>query len=149
MSSIATELGVAGFVRGTRLLTPNGYVPVEIFKPGDPIIARLGIRRAVRRAGRRDVEIRCPEDWPVIVLPGAMGVGIPSRPVRLSPLHAVFVDHALVPAMHLVNGVTIRREQRATVSYFQIDLDRHDVLLSEGLLVENATNAAYAVQTSQ
>jgi hypothetical protein len=44
--------------------------------------------------------------------------------------------------MHLVNGVTILREQRATVSYFQIDLDRHDVLLSEGLLVESATNAA-------
>ncbi len=131
---------MACFAGGTRLLTPNGYVAVEAFKPGDPIITRLGIRRAVRWIGRRNVELGArarQELRPVLVLPSAMGPGIPSRAVRLSPSHAVFIEDVLVPVMHLVNGATILRERRAAVTYYHIELDRHDVLMAEGLPVES------------
>ena len=132
---------MACFARGTRLLTPNGYVPVEDFKPGDPIITRLGIRRAVRWIGRRNMELglQARQDArPILVLPGAMGPGMPSRQVRLSPSHAVLIDGVLVPVMHLVNGATVLREpKRGTVTYFHIELDRHDLLMAEGLPVES------------
>jgi hypothetical protein len=132
---------MACFARGTRLLTPNGYVPVEAFKPGDPVITRLGIRRAVRWIGRRDLAVdpKARQDMrPVLVQPGAFGLHQPSRPVRLSPSHAVFVDGVLVPVRHLVNGATILREGRGgMVTYFHIELDRHDVLMAEGLPVES------------
>jgi len=137
---------MAGFVRGTRLLTPNGYVPVEAFKPGDPIITRLGIRRAVRWIGRRSIELGMQarqEMRPVLVLPGAMGPGTPSRAIRLSPAQAVSIDDVLVPVMHLVNGATILREQRASVTYFHIELDRHDMLISDGLPVESYVAARF------
>lgn len=132
---------MACFVQGTRLLTPNGYVPVEAFKPGDPIITRLGVRRAVRWIGRRRMEagLKARQDTrPVVVLPGALGPLRPGKPVRLSPSHAVFVDGVLVPVMHLVNGATILREKTlGAVTYFHIELDRHDVLMAEGLEVES------------
>jgi hypothetical protein len=132
---------MACFARGSRLLTPNGYVPVEAFKPGDPVITRLGIRRAVRWIGRRNlaVDLKARQDMrPVLVQPGAFGLHQPSRPVRLSPSHAVFVDGVLVPVRHLVNGATILREgSGGMVTYFHIELDRHDVLMAEGLPVES------------
>jgi Hint domain len=132
---------MACLAQGTRLLTPNGYVPVEAFKPGDPIITRLGIRRPVRWIGRRrmQADLKGRQDMrPVVVLPGALGPLRPGKPVRLSPSHAVFVDGVLVPVMHLVNGATILREKGlGAVSYFHIELDRHDVLMAEGLEVES------------
>ena len=132
---------MACFAQGTRLLTPNGYVPVEAFKPGDPIITRLGVRRAVRWIGRRRMEagLKPRQDMrPVVVLPGALGPLRPGKPVRLSPSHAVFVNGVLVPVMHLVNGATILREMTlGAVTYFHIELDRHDILMAEGLEVES------------
>jgi hypothetical protein len=132
---------LACFTSGTRLLTPNGYIPVEHLKPGDPVITRLGFRRAVRWIGRstREPGPKAPREVrPVTVLPGAFGPNLPSRPVRLSPSHAIFVEGVLVPAMHLVNGATILQDQkRGKLYYYHVELDRHDVLMAEGLPVES------------
>ncbi len=130
---------MACFARGTRLLTPSGYVPVEMFKPGDPIITHAGARKPVRWVGRR-VETGCRGQGdmrPVVVLPDALGEGCPSREIRLSPSHAVFLHGVLVPVMHLVNGATIIRERKnGAVTYYHIELDRHDLVLADRLPVE-------------
>jgi hypothetical protein len=58
--------------------------------------------------------------------------------VLLSPDHAGLVDGLLVPARLLVNGATIAWEvDLAAVIYYHVELDRHDVLLAEGLPVES------------
>ncbi len=125
------------FARGTRLLTPNGYRPVETLRPGDPIITAAGQRRPVRWVGWRTLDLAAAGDArPVLIMPGAFGPGLPVRPLRLSPLHAVFADGVLVPALHLVNGATIRREPAAATTYFHIELDRHDIVLAEALPCE-------------
>jgi hypothetical protein len=56
--------------------------------------------------------------------------------VRLSPLHAVFIDDVLVPALHLVNGATIIQEPQPAATYYHLELDRHDVILAEGMPAE-------------
>jgi hypothetical protein len=43
----------------------------------------------------------------------------------------------LIPVTHLVNGVTIRRERKAAATYYHVELDRHDILLAEGLECES------------
>jgi hypothetical protein len=43
----------------------------------------------------------------------------------------------LVPVRHLVNGVTILHEAAAAMTYYHVELDRHDVLLAEGLPCES------------
>jgi hypothetical protein len=133
------------FVRGSRLLTPNGYRPVEALKPGDALITAAGDRRAICWIGRRVMDFlptRAEPALPVIIAPGAFGPNRPLRPLRLSPLHAIYVDGVLVPVTHLVNGATIRRETgRAAVTYFHVELDRHNIILAEGLACETYLDA--------
>ncbi len=128
------------FARGTRLLTPTGYRPVQALAPGDALITLRGGRRQIRWIGRRTLDFastRARAALPVLIMPGAFGRGQPVRPLRLSPLHAVFWDGVLVPAVHLVNGATILREAAgAAVTYHHVELDRHDVVLAEGLPCE-------------
>ncbi len=126
------------FARGTRILTPNGYRPVEVFSPGDPVVTLDGAVRPVRWIGHRTLDlVDEPRARPVLFAPGALGAKMPARPVLLSPLHAVFINGVLVPALHLVNGATITQEQNAATTYYHLELDRHDILLAEGMAAES------------
>ncbi len=126
------------FGHGTRILTPNGYRPVQDFAPGDPVVTLDGAVRAVGWIGRRTLDLADePRARPVLFAAGALGENVPSRPVLLSPLHGVFVGGVLVPALHLVNGATITQTQKAASTYFHLELDRHDILLAEGMAAES------------
>jgi hypothetical protein len=124
------------FARGTRLLTPSGYRPIETFDPGDLVVTRDGVSRPISWIGRRTMDLDDPDDQPIRFAPGAIARFVPARPVTLSPLHAVFLDGVLVPALHLVNGATIRRDAQGAVTYYHIELDRHDIVLAEAMPVE-------------
>jgi hypothetical protein len=128
------------FARGTRLLSPSGYRPVEELRPGDPLITASGERRPVRWIGWRTLDLGpapARNALPVLIMPGAVGPGRPHRVLRLSPLHCVYADGVLIPVTHLVNGATIIRERAAAATYFHVELDRHDILLAEGLECES------------
>ncbi len=129
------------YARGTRLLTPHGYRPVEDLKPGDPLITASGAAKPVRWIGRRTLDLgqrAAKAAFPVVILPGAFGPGLPARLLRLSPLHCVYADGVLIPATHLVNGATIIRDTTAkATTYYHVELDRHDILLAEGLPCES------------
>ncbi len=133
------------FARGTRLLTPHGYRAVELFAPGDPVVTATGARRAVRWIGRRTIDLGRQtgiDAYPVVISAGAFGPAKPARAVKLSPLHAVYAQGVLVPALHLVNGATITQEKKpAAVTYYHIELERHDLLLAEGLPCESYFDA--------
>jgi hypothetical protein len=133
------------FARGTGLLTPHGYRAVETLKPGDPLITAKGVRRPVRWIGRRTLDLgpkAARFARPVLIMPDAFGPGLPARMLRLSPLHCVYADGVLVPVTHLVNGATIRREDDAVaMTYYHVELDRHDILLAEGLPCESYFDA--------
>jgi hypothetical protein len=55
----------------------------------------------------------------------------------LSPDHALHVGGALIPVRHLLNGASVRQEAWPSVTYWHVELDRHDVLLAEGLPAES------------
>ena len=126
------------FAEGTRILTRTGEVPVEQLAPGDDVVAVLAAQLLpVIWVGRRTVdctaEDRPAEMWPFLVRAHAFGPGRPHRDLYLSPDHAIHVDGMLVPVRYLENGTTIRRERRDSVTYYHVELARHDILLSEGL----------------
>ena len=129
------------FVRGTGILTPHGYRPVEALRPGDPVINAAGERRPVRWVGWRTLDLAAGAAQaarPVIILPGAFGPGKPFKTLRLSPLHCIYAQGVLIPVTHLVNGATILRDETApAMTYYHLELDRHDVLLAEGLACES------------
>jgi hypothetical protein len=68
---------------------------------------------------------------------GAFGSGLPHRDLFLSPDHAVFVDAVLIPIRYLINGRSVVQEPRDEATYWHVELDRHDVILAEGLPCES------------
>jgi hypothetical protein len=126
------------FARGTGILTPSGYRPVESFSPGDEVICHGGVARRLVWTGHRTLDLTASSrDNPIRFAAGSLGPGVPARPVRLSPLHAVFFDGVLVPACHLVNGATITRETPGAVTYYHLELARHGILLADGMPAES------------
>lgn len=129
------------FLAGTRIATTEGDIPVQALRVGDRILLASGGDRAVVWIGQRDVQCaRHPVPAtvrPIRVLPGALGDGVPTRALFLSPDHALFLDGVLIPVKHLVNGRSIRQIRRTRARYFHVELDRHDVLLAEGAPAES------------
>ncbi|MGX5775464.1 Hint domain-containing protein [Methylorubrum zatmanii] len=131
------------FVTGTRIATQRGEVPVEALLVGDLALTAEGGLRPVVWIGQRHVEWPAPGQAPVRIRAGAFGQA-PSRDLYLSPGHPVLVGAGadgeggvLVPVMCLVNGTTIARMTPAPVTYWHVELDRHDILLAEGLPAES------------
>jgi hypothetical protein len=140
-SSGQSVVEVACFASGTGIATARGRVPVEALREGMLVLTASGRLAPVRWIGQRRTDLRRhprPHDvMPVRVMAGAFGPPLPSRDLCLSPDHAVFVDGVLVPVRHLINGVSIVQETRATVTYWHVELDRHDVILAEDLPCES------------
>ena len=126
------------FAEGTSLLTRQGEIPVENLNPGDDLVAVLaGQLLPVVWVGRRTVDCAAEKHpagmWPIRIRAHAFGPGRPHRDLWLSPDHAVHVDGMLVPVRYLENGATILRERRDRITYYHVELARHDIVLSEGL----------------
>jgi hypothetical protein len=60
-----------------------------------------------------------------------------ARDLWLSPDHAVFANGVLIPVKFLINRTSIAQAPRDDVTYYHIQVTRHDVLLAEGLPVES------------
>jgi hypothetical protein len=138
----------ACYATGTRIRTARGDVPVEALRVGDRAVTASGAYRPITWIGRRHLDAAFvtahPNTRPVRVLAGAFGAGLPARTLFLSSGHPVLVaadaDNAggvLVPIMCLINGTSIARVIVATVTYWHVELDRHDLLLAEGLAAES------------
>jgi hypothetical protein len=133
------------FVAGTEILTPSGNVPVQAIAVGQEVIALVdGGRRSrpVKWVGYRRLALdrRANESGlgPIRIRRGAMAEGIPARDLLVSPPHCLFIDGKLIPAKLLVNDMTIVRETALTsVEYYHIELDRHAVLIAEGVESES------------
>ncbi|MBV9859867.1 MAG: Hint domain-containing protein [Alphaproteobacteria bacterium] len=132
---------MACYCRGSRIATMRGEVAVEALRVGDIAITASGAQRPVTWLGSRRVDCTrhpAPQDvWPVCVTAGAFGDGLPRRDLWLSPGHNVFSAGVLIDIQRLVNGRTIYQQPRATVQYWHVELDRHDILLAEGLPAES------------
>lgn len=129
------------YCRGARLLAENGYVAVERLQVGDRLVTAAGALRPICWIGHRVLDCRRHRDpcavWPVRVATGAFGERLPSRDLWLSPGHCVAVDDVLIPIRYLMNGRSIAQVETATVEYWHIELDEHDILLAEGLPAES------------
>lgn len=130
---------VACFCAGARILTARGEVPVERLGPDDRVVTISGRLVRVRFVGHCRVR---GGERPVRIAAHAFGAGTPHRALFLSSDHAVAIDGAdgpaLVPVRHLVNGATIAfTPVVAPCTYSHVELDRHELILAEGLPVES------------
>jgi hypothetical protein len=140
-----------GFMAGTRIRTPGGVVAVEALRPGDPVLTADGRVDVVRRLGRQTVSTLSTDPAgvpPIRLRAGALGEGMPSRDLLLSPHHAVLIEGVLVRAGALVNGGSIVRcaDLPASVVYHQVEPAGHALILAEDVpaaTVPDADEALY------
>jgi hypothetical protein len=132
---------VSCFRRGTAIMTQAGEVAVEDLREGDLVQTHAGDAVKVIWIGHRHIDCRRHprprEIWPVRIRAGSFGDARPHRDLWLSPDHAVFVDGALIPVKHLINGGSIAQMAMDEVTYHHVELRCHDVLLAEGLPAES------------
>ncbi|MGB0497587.1 MAG: Hint domain-containing protein [Rubricella sp.] len=136
------------FTAGARIETPSGAVAIETLRPGDIVITAEG-PRPVRWIGQRRIVAPRGRLAPVVFARGSIAPGVPVRETRLSPQHRVLLDgpqcellfaapEVLVPAIHLVNGSTIRQDEAmAEVTYVHLMLDSHTTLTVDGMRSES------------
>lgn len=133
------------FASGTRIRTPRGDVAVEQLTEGEAVVVVTPdgqVARPVRWIGHRRVNLRAHRR-PVLAAPvhvrrGAIAPGLPCRDLVLSPDHCLYLQGRLVPVKLLINDGTIWQDRDAAcVTYYHIELDRHGILLAEGLPVES------------
>jgi T5SS/PEP-CTERM-associated repeat protein len=136
-----TDIVLACFAAGTRLVGPSGSVAVEEVRVGDLLGTASGGPRRVVWVGQRTLDCRLhprpAEVQPVRVRAGAFAPAVPGRDVLLSPDHALFVEGSLIPVRYLINGRSIAQEPASRITYCHVELASHDVLLAEGLPCES------------
>ncbi len=144
----ATDLivtDISCYAAGTRIRTTRGEIAVERLREGDLALTISGRAQPIRWIGRRHVDFRRHPNrqriLPVRIAAHAFGQGLPRRALLLSPDHAVFVEDVLIPIRHLVNGTTVAQIERTTITYYHVELPRHDVLLAEGMPAESYLEA--------
>jgi hypothetical protein len=139
------SLAVACFVRGTLIRTVRGEMPVESLMMDDEVVTLDGSARPIKWIGRRTFSTRfikaSSRIVPVLVRADALAPGVPSRDLRVSPEHALWVDGVLVPAGDLLNGRTILRDVSGdTIDYYHIELDEQSLIYADGAPAETYVN---------
>jgi T5SS/PEP-CTERM-associated repeat protein len=145
--NVATSGGLSGetitpacFVSGTRIATPDGEVAIEDLRVGDSVLTESGQSAAIIWRGFRHVVCAHHPDpklvWPVCIKAHAFAACVPTRDLWLSPDHAIFDGSVLIPIKHLINGVSIFQVRRESVTYWHLELARHDIILANNLPTE-------------
>lgn len=150
------------FADGTFLATPSGNTPIEQLRAGDLVeTADRGpqpITWAYSHTWTAAEIARSPNLAAVLIRAGALGVGLPSKDLRLSQQHRVLIKGAiaqrmfgasevLVPAKSLLTlpGVSLDFPE-TDVTYFHIMLDQHEVVFSNGVPSESLFLGAQAIE---
>ncbi len=118
----------------------------SLLKIGHRVWTGAGTLQPIKWIGSRRVDCRRHPDpakvWPVRVEANAFHESVPHRTLFLSPDHAVFAEGVLIPIKHLINGTTVVQKTNDEVTYWHVELERHDVILAEGLPCESYLNTA-------
>jgi hypothetical protein len=141
------------FTPGTRLRTETGDIAIEDLSPGDRILTRDDGPQDVIWSGHRRMSgarlFAMPDQRPIRLRRGALGVDRPEDDLIVSPEHRVLVTgraaqdlwgetEVLVRAADLVGDryITVDHSLRETW-YIHLMLERHQVIWANGLEVES------------
>ncbi|MEM1064481.1 MAG: Hint domain-containing protein [Pseudomonadota bacterium] len=141
------------FTPGVRIETAAGPRPIETLAPGDLIVTRDRCLRPLRWLGSTEVApqrlVEAPAFRPVRINKGALGPNRPNRDLVVSQQHRILLTgwraellfgeaEVLTAAVHLIDGRSIRLDQRASgVTYLHLLFDRHEVIYANRLATES------------
>lgn len=135
--------GFACYVTGTKIATIDGLVEIDQLETGDRVLTRDHGFQPIIWVGRSeiiDVRAVCP----VRIKAGALGQGMPSDDLLVSPQHRMVVrspiiqrmigmEEAFVAAIKLLplEGVSLAKDMILT-RYYHIMCERHEIIFANG-----------------
>ncbi|AGT08363.1 Hint domain-containing protein [Paracoccus aminophilus] len=141
------------FVIGTLIATQSGLIPVEELTVGDFVATRDNGFKPIVWIGSAKVGAntlkRNPKLLPIRIKQGALGSGIPSSDLLVSPQHRILVRSAIAQRVFGTNEVLVAAKQllqldgvdiaedMEDVEYFHFMFDQHEVVLSNGAETES------------
>lgn len=151
------------FCRGTLILTDEGEVPVEELRAGDIVMTRDHGPQPIEWIGSRHLGPefldKNPKLLPIRISAGALGAGLPSRDLVVSPQHRILVrsriaqrmfgaSEVLVAAKQLLqlDGIDIAHDL-AEAEYFHILFRQHEVVISNGAETESLYTGPEALKS--
>jgi Hint domain len=140
----ASVWSCACFLKGTKISTPSGDRLVQELQIGDEVNTLAG-RKSIKWIGYNKFTKEEGRVWqhsvmPIRVARFAIDDQSPHSALYLSPLHCIFINEALIPVKHLINGTSVVQDapsDRSAIEYYHVDLGTHDMLYAEGALVES------------
>ena len=140
----AGDSGLACFVTGTQVMTPDGPVAVEDLEAGDLVLTRDHGAQPVRWAASQTVS-GMHHLAPITISAGRYGA---RREIQISPQHRVLVTgwqaellfgeaEVLVPAKALIDDQGVRQVPCRRVTYHHLLFDTHQIIESHGFWSES------------
>lgn len=162
-SAFENGSGVPCFTRDTVILTQTGKHPVQELQIGDSIPTMEHGLQSIRWIGRRGFDraalLNNPRLWPVRILAGALGNGLPRRDLLVSRQHRMLIQskiaermfgtsEVLIPAIKLtvLPGIFVD-ETVAGVEYYHLLFDQHQVIFAEGAPTESLFTGSEALRS--
>jgi hypothetical protein len=151
------------FAGGTRIRAENGTTAVETLTVGDRLVTRDNGLQTIRWIGKRFLGAQELSAYsklqPIRIARGALGDATPSRDLVVSPQHRIVVrsriamrmfgsNEVFLPAKHLLDlpGVTIAADM-ATVTYYHLLCDNHEIVEADGALAETLYTGTEAMKS--
>lgn len=138
------------YAKGTRILTKNGFVPIEQIKLKDNILIN-GLIYNNKNTQLDEKYTFEPVVWissfkinklsnksrPICIKKKALGKSCPVTDLYVSPNHGIIINNKLIRAKELINGTTIFQDHTyESIEYYHIELDRHSVINANGVWSE-------------
>lgn len=131
------------FVKGTRILTPKGYMPIERLQSNDKVVTA---DKRIVSIQLYSYTIRATTDTaPYRIAAGALGHTLPARDLRLSPRHAIKDNRGIwqIPKFLASRNPNVKQYGVGeSVTYYHIECPNYykDNLIAEGSEVESFRN---------
>ena len=155
--------GIPCFTQDTLIATGRGVAPVQSLRTADPVRTLGHGSQPIRWIGKRCLdraELRAnPRFWPVRILAGALGQGLPRRDLLVSRQHRMLVQsriaqrmfgaaEVLIPAIRLIDlpGIYVDETVECVV-YFHLLFDRHQVIFAEDAPTESLFTGPEALKS--
>lgn len=147
-SDVEQDAFITCFAAGTLIATKQGLVDIAQLSVGDKVCTMDRGFQPIRWIGGR--RVRATGRYaPIIIAAGALGQGLPTRELRLSPQHRILLRSKIAQRMFGVSEVLLAAKKMleipgisvATdlkyVTYWHFLFDQHEIVFSEGAATES------------
>lgn len=139
------------YLKGTLILTKQGFVPIENIKAGHQVITKGKIykNKFINKEDQPQLE---PVVWvskfkvfnlnsksrPICIKKDALGENRPFQDLYVSPGHSLLLNGRMVLAKNIVNGITIcQNKEIDNIEYYHLECEQHSAIFANGVLAES------------